>query len=391
MGGGAAQGGTGPVKTRGRKKGGGSSPVTGVEEKAATPGGAAASTGAPGGSWPSRRTRWWVVLPAVLLGLLVAAEGALRLTAFFLRRDDPFRLRAASGARLVYCIGDSFTWGLGVRKDRAWPQLLQELVNRSSVTKRADVNNLGFPGLSSANALFAVASAIKQGDAGIILLMAGWNANDSDFIEHAKETSRPVPLRERVENVFEHSRLYRVLKQALTYRSRTALLDKYELVPQTEMDFYDFRAYQEIAYENLKQLVRLCREFDVPIVLLNYPYRDLPPNEYSKNEYYHVLYGRTKVSPADYVIKDRRPDEIAIHSVIRKVGEEEAVKVIDFQEAFERSGRPVDQLFIHDFHHPSQVGHEIMAAAVMEAIGSDLVRIADAAGDTAGDPKAPGS
>jgi lysophospholipase L1-like esterase len=332
-----------------------------------------------------------MVAPVLLLGLFLVAEGGLRLASFLLRRDDPFRLRAASGARLVYCIGDSFTWGLGVRKDRAWPQLLQELVNRASVTKRADVNNLGFPGLSGANALFAVASAIKQGDAGIILLMAGWNANDSDFIEHAKETSRPVPLREQVEDVFEHSRVYRVVKRALTYRSRTALLDRYELVPQSEMEFYDFRAYQEIAYRNLRQIVRLCREFEVPIVLLNYPYRDLPPNEYSKNEYYHVLYGRTKLSPGDYVIEDRRPDEIAIHSVIRKVGEEEGVKVIDFQEAFARSGRPADQLFISDFHHPSQIGHEIMATAVMQAIGSDLVRLADGDADRAAHPNVTGS
>ena len=332
---------------------------------------------APAGG-PARRRRWGLILPAAVVAALLAAEGGLRLTAFLMRRDDPFRARASAGARLIYCIGDSFTWGMGVKPEKAWPNLLQGLVNQASRTRRADVNNLGFPGLSSANAVFAVARAIKQGDAGVILLMAGWNANDSDFIEHAKERSEPVPLIQRVEDVLERSRLYRVVKQAVTYRRRTVVLDQFEIVPQTEMEFYDFRAYQEIAYKNLKRTVRLCREFGVPLVLLNYPYRDLPPNEYSKNEYYHVLYGRTKIKPSDYIVGDRRPDEIAIHAVIRKVAEEEGVRLIDFQEAFVRSGESLERLFQRDFHHPTVVGHAVMARAVMEAIGPELVRLVDA-------------
>ncbi len=279
---------------------------------------------------------------------------------------------------MIYCIGDSFTWGMGVRREKAWPALLQGMINEASATKRADVNNLGFPGLSSTNAVAAVARAIKQGDAGVILLMVGWNANDTDFIEHAREKSVPVPLTQRLEDLLEASRLYRVLKQAATYRSRTALLDDIEIVPQAEMEMYDFKAYQEIGRKNLEKIVRLCREFEVSLVLLNYPYRDLPPNEYSRNEYYHVLYGRTKVQPSDYIVSDRLPGEIAIHAVIRKAGEEAGVRVIDFQEAFLRSSESPDRLFQRDYHHPTVVGHSVMARAVFDAIGEELVRLVDA-------------
>jgi hypothetical protein len=58
-----------------------------------------------------------------------------------------------------------------------------------------------------------------------------------------------VPLAVRVDLLLEHSRLYRVAKQALTVRRRTLVLDDVKIVPQTTaMSLYDFRAYQEIAW-----------------------------------------------------------------------------------------------------------------------------------------------
>lgn len=317
-----------------------------------------------------------LLVPLLLLAILAAAEGGIRLTALVLRRDDSPLKRAAAGGRVIYVIGDSFTYGAGVDREEAYPKVLERLLNGASSTGRADVNNLGFPGLSSANAYFAVARAIRQGDAAIILVMTGWNANDSDFIQHAHERSEPVPVSARIEDLLENLRVYKLAKQVLTHKSRAAVLDEIELVPPTAMELYDFRAYQEIAYKHLRKIAKLCRDFDVPLVLLNYPYQDLPKNKYSKNEYYHVLYGRTKPSPEEYLIEDRVPDEIAIHAVIRKVGEEEGVPVIDFQEAFVRSARK--GLFQSDWHHPSAAGHELMARAIFDAIGPKLVRLVDA-------------
>lgn len=326
----------------------------------------------PARSAAAART-WRKRVLALALGLGLAlpiAEAAVRLAAWAQRRDE--RTLAAGSAKglAIYCIGDSFTFGLGVKPEEAWPKVLERLLNQRG--RGAAVVNFANPGLSSANVLYAVARVIKQGDALAILVLAGWNANDSDFAQHAQERAQPVPFAARAENLLEsNSRLYRLLKQALTYRSRAAVLDAVKIVPQTTMDLYDFRAYQEIAYKNLKRLAALCREFELPLVLLNYPYRDLPPNPYSKNEYYHVVFGRSKVSAEDYLIRDRQPDEIAIHAVIRKVGEEEGIPVVDVHEAFMRSGRA--ELFQPDLHHPTPVGHEIMAQAVFQAVGEELM------------------
>ena len=225
--------------------------------------------------------------------------------------------------------------------------------------------------MSSSNAVWAVARLIERGDAALILVLAGWNANDTDFQRLADEKNRATPWMTRLDTVCDHSRLYRLAKQLATHRRRAAVLDGIELVPQApKMELYNFKEYQEIAISNLRSIARLCRDFKVPLIFLNYPYQDLPRNPYSRNEYYHVLFGRTPVSPGDYIVPDRRPREIAIHSVIRYVGRQEGVPVIDLHEAFAKIGRT--DLFQEDWHHPTVAGHETIGRAILDAIVGSL-------------------
>src|SRR5262249_7122550 len=164
------------------------------------------------------------------------------------------------------------------------------------------------------------------------------------------------------------SRLYRVAKQALTYRSRTLVLDDVKVVPQTTaMSLYDFREYQEIALENLRQIARMCRAAGVPCALLTYPHQKMPPNPYTPSEYYHIVFGRTRLSEDDYLFHDRQSDEIAIDAVIRHVGETEGLPVIDLQPAFRGAAEP-GALYQPDLHHPTARGHELIARTVLDAI-----------------------
>ena len=309
-----------------------------------------------------RRKRAWF-LTLWLVGVLVLAEGSVRLAGFILRRDDSIRIGRESGRNVIHCIGDSFTYGTGVDPDQAYPKVLERMLQEAG--DELVVENHGWPGLSSSNAVYAVAQILEKEDVALILVLTGWNANDTDFQRLAERKNRAVPWTSRLDTLLERSRLYRLTKQLATYRSRTAVLDGIELVPQApEMELYDFRAYQEIALENLRSIAELDRRFDARLVFLNYPYRDLPDNPYSKNEYYHVVVGRTPLEEADYVVPDRRPDEIAIHAAIRHVGEREGIPVIDLHEAFVSSGR--DDLFQDDWHHPTAAGHEIIARAIFD-------------------------
>lgn len=316
----------------------------------------------------SAKRRWFRALVVVTATLLLT-EGGARLAALYLARAERVTKVTGTGG-VIYCIGDSFTYGLGVEPDEAYPKVLERLLARRDPGNAPRVVNYGLPGLSSSNALYAVARVMEARDASLILVMAGWNANDTDFARHRASRQERVSWGSRIDNLLEHSRAYSLGKQLLTHRERTLVLGDIKLVPQApNMELYDFRAYQEVARSNLEKIARLGQDFGAPIVLLNYPYCDLPPNPYSKNEYYHVIYGRTPLSPDDYIVADRDADEIAIHAVIRDVGHRFGIPVVDLHKAFVASGRT--DLFQDDWHHPTTAGHEIIARAVLDAIGSD--------------------
>jgi lysophospholipase L1-like esterase len=314
------------------------------------------------------RSRWPRAFGVVVWFVLVLAlaEGAVRLAAVVLRREEQVRAGSPDG-RVVYCIGDSFTYGQGVRPEEAWPRLLAGLLAADGHGRPLEVRTLAEPGRSSSVAVQLVAEALQAGNAALVLILTGWNANDGDFAAHARAQHAAVPWTSVLDDWLERSRLYKVAKHALTMRGRTLAFDGIEVVPQTtSMSLYGFRAYQEIAQKNLRTIARLCRTAGVPCALLTYPHQELPPNRYTRTEYYHALFGRTPLAESDYLIRDRRPGEIAIDAVIRQVGETEGLPVIDLQPAFETA--TTGPLFQADWHHPTAAGHALMAASVATAV-----------------------
>ena len=165
-----------------------------------------------------------------LLFVLVLAEGAVRGAGWVLRRDQALAPGRA-GADVIYCIGDSFTFGQGVDPSRAWPRVLATMLHDAG-DANVEVQTLAEPGNSSSVATLAVAKALKAGDARLVLVMTGWNANDGDFAAFAASHARAVPWTVRADLWLSHSRVYRVLKQAVTYRQRTLVLDDVEVIPR---------------------------------------------------------------------------------------------------------------------------------------------------------------
>jgi lysophospholipase L1-like esterase len=301
-----------------------------------------------------------------LFVVLALAEGAVRLAGWVLKRDQGLGTGRAGGT-VIYAIGDSFTYGQGVQPSEAWPRVLAEMLRAEHGAAAPEVRTLAEPGRSSSVALLDVKKALEAGDARLLLVMTGWNANDGDFADWAARHDRPVPWTARADLWLAQSRLYRVVKHALTLQGRALVLADVKVVPQTTaMRLYDFRAYQEIARENLTRIARLCRAAGVPCAFLTYPHQDLPPNPYTTREYYHALFGRTPITDADYLVRDREPGEIAIDAVIRTVGRAEDVPVIDTQPAFARDTS--GGLYLADWHHPTAKGHRLIAEAVLAVL-----------------------
>lgn len=296
---------------------------------------------------------------------LGAGEMGLRMAAARMSREPAVELRTGRG--FIYYIGDSFTYGQGVRPDEAWPAVFGARLQEDYGADAIPMMGYARPGMSSSYGLWLVSQALARGDARIILLLVGWNANDNDFADYRARHDQAVPLSARLNVVLEHSRLYRVLRLAARRDADTLTLDDVKLIPFVpRSELYDFHAYQEIARENLTKIAALCKSHGVPLLLLNYPHQRLPPNPYSPIEYIHVLFGRTPISDADYVIPDRQPGELAVDAIIRTVGREQQVPVLDVDAAFRASGRA--DLFLPDWHHPTATGHRIMADTVWQAL-----------------------
>jgi hypothetical protein len=194
-----------------------------------------------------------------LIVALLAAEGAVRAAGWVLARDR-VRSSASANAGVIYAVGDSFTYGQGVAPEQAWPRVLATRLHEAFGDAAPAVRTLAEPGRSSSVATLEASKALKAGDARLLIVMTGWNANDGDFAAFAAEQKRRVPWATRVDLALSYSRLYRVVKQAATFRSRALVLDSVNVIPQTtQMQLYDFQAYQRIGHANLQRIARMCR------------------------------------------------------------------------------------------------------------------------------------
>ncbi|MBD3271064.1 MAG: hypothetical protein GF384_00835 [Elusimicrobia bacterium] len=304
---------------------------------------------------------WLIIIVAV-------AELSIRTAAVLLeRKNTAFQYR--KGNKTIYCIGDSFTYGLGVEKNQAWPSIVSTLLNKDH-PEEYTVVNLGLPGYSSSSCLYITAQLIKEKDPFLLIVLCGWNANNNDFMIFNTRNAHDISLLQHGDIFFENLKLYRLFKWFFISRKNKITADAIDLVPMSnQMSLYNFTAYQKICLDNVSKIVQLCKNHTTPLLLLNYPYRRIPDNKYGLHyEYYHLLFGKTPLTKSDYIIRDRKKDEMAIHSVIRHVANHEHVQYVDLHECFK--DHDPDELFLDDYHHPSVLGHKKIALEVFQAIHS---------------------
>jgi tetratricopeptide (TPR) repeat protein len=204
---------------------------------------------------PAPRPRRWLRRGiALLLGLLLALVGlelSLRLAAVWMEARMERRDRggpAGEGTPEIWCLGDSFTYGLGVEDRRdAYPGQLQALLDEGG-PRRMRVVNLGHPGMNSSEVADRLAERLREGTPRVALVLAGlnnfWNlASSSVFLGQ-----RPRPSWVRRLRLY---RLYRLLEGRLT--GKTAWGPAEESNPLGE-------AWRCIQYKDYPRSERIFRE-----------------------------------------------------------------------------------------------------------------------------------
>jgi lysophospholipase L1-like esterase len=198
-------------------------------------------------------------------------------------RSAPIVAAKRPGVLRVACIGDSWTFGMNVNQDQAYPARLESLLRQQTPQKDVEVMNFGVLGYSSFQGLELLRRRVL--DLRPDVLVIGFGMNDSDVGGYRdKDVVKPgeASWRDRVKAVTGHS-------ESLALMKYMALLLRFHPRPIGDFLAADARAdagrnndtvnYDEIEpwtrvsprdYDrNLREMVKLARDRGARAVLLD--------------------------------------------------------------------------------------------------------------------------
>lgn len=172
------------------------------------------------------------------------------------------------GVYRVAVMGDSFTYGNGVREDQRFSNLL----GTALADRHVEVLNFGFPGNNWPEHVRTLERRVLRLRPDFVLLQ--WGTNDIELDEHVAGRPKTPPLiadRDWHEWLYARSALYTMLNaQWVRWQIRKTMGDSY--------DHYLVRLYGDPASEGarraetlMRRFLELCRERGVSVGLVLFP------------------------------------------------------------------------------------------------------------------------
>jgi hypothetical protein len=255
-------------------------------------------------------------------------------------RDLERTIPKPAGVRRAVCIGDSFTWGVGVLFDDAWPQRLERGLGWGRREPWQAIN-LAEPGLN------AVQEASKLDSEGLRygpdVVVLGYVLNDSED-ETAAEARRAADWVDeqkrrpsRLESLLDRSALVRMVRARVhaTIENRRRIAG--------------FRSMYEDGYSGwiaaqgaLRAMGGMCRERGVPLVVAIFP-----------------LFGNPL---------DARYPFTEAHAKVAQAAGEAGAKVVDLLPYYR--GLDWRLLVVNGAadEHPNEIAHRIATQAILKAV-----------------------
>lgn len=277
---------------------------------------------------------------AVFLGLLEAGLGLLPGLLLAARQGAPL----AEGERELRCLGDSVTYGHGVRRDDTWPAALQRWLveaGQASPGRGWRVVNRGSGGLKI-DALtrreLPLLQAMKPEDRPLVLLLIGHN----DLLAWGGQPGLPPSgIRPGEPPAARAPRLLRVLRWALHQREApvSALQDLDAALPPFE--------------EAVAQLAQATEAAGGRLVMMTYLIPGPAPDGTS--------------AEFTTALANSREHQQRINALIRAAAARLALPLIDLERDLPAPARWDPTWFLDDIH-PTPTGYQAMAAAIGEGL-----------------------
>ncbi len=255
-------------------------------------------------------------------------------------RDLERSIPAPPGVRRAVCLGDSFTWGVGVLFDDTWPQRVERLLARDR-GETWEAVNLGERGLNSVQEAEKLVSEGFAYRPDVVVL--AYVLNDSED-ENAAEARRALDWMEaraaaplRTASWLERSVLFRTVRARIV-----ATLENRRRVAGFHSMYEERCPGWAAGRRALRAMGGACRQRGVPLVVVIFP-----------------LFG----NPLDA----RYPFE-EVHAKVAQAASEAGARVVDLLPYY----RGLDWRLLvvdgADDEHPNEIAYRIAAQAVAPAI-----------------------
>lgn len=255
-----------------------------------------------------------------------------------------------AGVKRVLCLGDSFTWGVGILWDDAWPQRVERLVSRTR-GERWEAVSLAEPGL---NAVQQASRLESEGFGyGPDVVVLGYVLNDSED-ENAAEARRARDWAEEerrapgtAASLLARSALFRLVSSRIH-----ATVENKRRVDGYRSMYDDSYPGWVAARQALEAMGGMCRAHGVPFVVAIFPLFANPLDE-------------------RYPFRE-------LHAKVAQTAGQAGARVVDLLPHY----RTLDwKLLVVDGtndEHPNEIAQRIAAQAIARAIDDVVPRSAPA-------------
>ena len=252
------------------------------------------------------------------------------------------------GVRRVVCLGDSFTWGVGVQWDDAWPQRIERSLSRTR-GERWEAVNLAEPGMNTVQEASRLES--EGFGYGPDVVVVGFVLNDSED-EDAAEARRASDWAEEqhrepgaLEALLDRSALVRVVRTRVS-----ATIENRRRITGYRSMYSDSYKGWTAAKAALQAMGGMCRAHGVPFVVVIFPLFANPLDD-------------------GYPFAE-------LHARVASAAEQAGAKVLDLLPRY----RNVDwRLLVVDGtndEHPSELAQRIAAQAIVRSVDELVPRLA---------------
>lgn len=268
-------------------------------------------------------------------------------------RDRERSLEKPPGTFRILALGDSHTFGWGVRQEDTWPSVLEEMLLKNAPSRRIEVMNLGVPGYNTVQEVQVFSTKVEALDPDLVIV--NYCNNDMDLPNFLAEPPDPLSLhtsylvdfiRRRIEllrgNILSPLGLTAIPMDDGTKRFRMPM----ERIPERFRPLYGW----DNMVEAHRKLAQICQTKGIPyIFLLNF------------NDYRFRLRGTTPTVVPQYV-RD-----------VLKLYQEDGYLVVDPQDRIfnylQQNGLDHTAVWITEKDsHSNSIRHRLLAEELFEQL-----------------------